>query len=248
MIYIELDRSYLVHNSGTSEGTQSKYYKDGYWYKTDLAGNEGEVEFLCSGILQFSSLCSDEYVRYEQAEINGRRGCRSKNFLGDNESFVTFDRLHKNTTGIPMHKKINEFSNLPEQVDYVVGFMKFVCSIDVTDYLRKIFTLDYIILNEDRHFNNLGIIMKEDGSYRTAPIFDNGKSLLNGNFSIKDNLPISENVKRVISRPFLGSHRKAFEYFGKGFDLDINDAIAWLEKQPYSYVRQVLIYQVKSWK
>lgn len=244
MIYVELDKTFLVYNSGTSDGTQSKYFKDGYWYKTDLSGNEGEVEYLCSGVLQFSTLNTDEYVVYEHVKINEKKGCRSKNFLEKDESFITFNRLHKNTTGVSLHKKIMEYSELTEQITYVIDFIRLMCDIDVTDYLRKIFTLDYIILNEDRHFNNLGIIMREDGCYRTAPIFDNGKSLLNGNFSIKSNLPISENVKRVVARPFGGTHKKIFEFFGKGFDLDISNAIEWVRSQRGSYTKDVLLYQL----
>lgn len=244
MIYIELDQEFLGYNSGSSDGTQSKYYKDGYWYKSDLVGNEGEVEYLCSGILQFSNLDKNEYVVYEQINMNGRNGCRSKNFLKENESFITFDRLHKNTTGISMHKKISGFDKTEEQAKYVIDFIKAICEIDVREYLSKVFTLDYIILNEDRHFNNLGIIMNEDGEYRTAPIFDNGKSLLNGNFSVKSNLPISENVKRVIARPFGGTHKKQYELFGKGFDLNIDNAIKWVKSQSDSNTKDILLYQL----
>jgi len=30
-------------------------------------------------------------------------------------------------------------------------------------------------------------------------------------------LPMEENVKRVIARPFSGSHDRIYEYFGKGY-------------------------------
>ena len=35
-----IDDAFLVSMSGTSEGTQIKYYKDGYWYKKDSFGGE----------------------------------------------------------------------------------------------------------------------------------------------------------------------------------------------------------------
>ncbi len=77
-----------------------------------------------------------------------------------------------------------------------------------------------------------------------APIFDNGKSLFNGNFSVKEGLPLEENVKRVISRPFRGTHQSVMEYFGRGFDVDRKRALAWLEGQPESRAKEVLKYQI----
>ena len=88
--------------------------------------------------------------------------------------------------------------------------------------------------------------MSMDGEYRSAPIFDNGKSLLNTNPSINYRLPIEENVKRVTARPFSGSHKRMFEYFGKGFNLDKKSAIAWLETEEDSFYKEVLLYQLKN--
>lgn len=35
MFHEEIDNQYIVYQEGTSEGTQLKYYKDGYWYKEE---------------------------------------------------------------------------------------------------------------------------------------------------------------------------------------------------------------------
>ena len=48
MIDVEISSDYLMRETGTSEGTQVKYYKDDYWYKLDNRGNEGLVEYLVS--------------------------------------------------------------------------------------------------------------------------------------------------------------------------------------------------------
>ncbi len=50
---------------------------------------------------------------------------------------------------------------------------------DITDHLDMMITLDYIIANEDRHFNNFGIL-RDSGTLKwlcAAPIFDSGTSL-----------------------------------------------------------------------
>lgn len=244
MFDVKISNDFLVDTEGTSDGTQLKFFKDGYWYKEDNEGCEGEVEYLVSKLLTFSTLKKGEYVVYEQGKINGRPGCRSKTFLSPTQSFVTLERLHGNVAGIPLYEKIKEFKGIGAKVAYVLSFCRQTVGLDLSDYFKKVFTLDYIVLNEDRHFHNLGIIMNEDGSYLPAPIFDNGKSLLNCNPSINRNLPIPENIERVVARPFFGSHRETFEYFGKGFDLDFAMAMQWLNTEPDSFYKQVLLFRL----
>lgn len=38
-----IESQYIVMQEGTSEGTQIKYKKDGYWYKKDSRGKEGKT-------------------------------------------------------------------------------------------------------------------------------------------------------------------------------------------------------------
>lgn len=244
----KITKDFLVDTEGTSDGTQLKFYKNGFWYKEDNEGCEGEVEYLVSKLLTFSDLKAYEYVVYEQGELNGKSGCRSKTFLGEEESFVTLERLHNNVAGMPLFEKIKKFKGIDESAPYVLNFIKETVGLDVTDYFKKVFTLDYIVLNEDRHYHNLGIIMDGNEKYRVAPIFDNGKSLLNCNLSINRELPMEENVKRVVARPFSGSHKTMFDYFGKGFELDFKSALSWLESEPESFYKNVLIYRLNQLK
>ncbi len=50
---------------------------------------------------------------------------------------------------------------------------------NVREKLENMFILDYLILNEDRHLNNFGIIRNVNNLnwIDIAPIFDNGQSL-----------------------------------------------------------------------
>ncbi len=248
MFDIRLGERYLVDTEGTSDGTQLKYFHDGYWYKEDSEENEGIVEYLVSKTLTFSNLKKDEYVAYEQGKVNGRKGCRSKTFLGQDETFITLERMHANVAGQSLFEVMKKQPTMEERIAYTIGFFKDVTGLDLTDYFSKVFTLDYLVLNEDRHFHNLGIVMDGDGNYRPAPIFDNGKSLLNGNYSNNVDLPIAENVKRVSARPFSGSHKAMYEYFGKGFTLDVKQALAWLIGEEDTFYKRVLTYQLKQLK
>lgn len=246
MFNIKIPDDFLVDTDGTSDGTQLKFFKDGYWYKEDNEGCEGEVEYLVSKLLTFSNLKPDEYLVYEKGKINGKDGCRSKTFLTPTASFITLERLHGNVMGVPLFEKIKEFNEISGAATYVINFCKETVGLDLNDYFKKVFTLDYIVLNEDRHFHNLGIIMSNDGSYKTAPIFDNGKSLLNCNPSVNRKMSIEENVQRVVARPFSGSHRKTYEYFGKGFDIDVPKALEWLKSESDSYFKQILLFKLNE--
>lgn len=243
---LKLSNDLLVDTEGTSDGTQCKYYSEGYWYKTNNEGEEDLVEYLASKLLTFTDLPPDSYVIYERGILNGKRACRSKSFLGVDETFATLERMHHNIVGMPLYKTIVSMS-LEESVKYVLDFVKYETNgLDLLEYFRRVFTVDYITLNEDRHFHNLGIIMGADGLYRAAPIFDNGKSLLNTNPSINLKFPISENVQRVVARPFCGSHKKTFEFFGQGFHLNRNKAIEWLKSEEDSFYKEVLLYQLEN--
>lgn len=244
MFDITLSDDLTVNIDGTSEGTQTKFYDKGYWYKTDTF-EEGVVEYLVSKLLTFSTLPKKSYVVYEYGKINGKSGCRSKDFLKPGYELITFERIHQRITGTKLSAKKFEFETMESYIEYTVDFFRKYLDLDIKKYLKNIFTLDFITLNEDRHFNNLAVISDtKNNKYLTAPIFDNGKSLLNGNRSYRPAFSIEENIKKVIALPFSGSHKKMFDYFGKGFSIDIDSALEWLNTEPQSLYRDVLIYQL----
>ena len=65
-----LPDSCTYKSQGSSEGTQTKFFMDGKWFKQDLNGYEGEVECLVSCLLDCSNI--DNYVQYEKCMINGK--------------------------------------------------------------------------------------------------------------------------------------------------------------------------------
>jgi hypothetical protein len=246
MFDVRIDEKYIVYQQGTSEGTQVKYKKGDFWYKKDNQGNEGLCEYLTSHLLRYSSLSESEYTMYEHGLINGSTGCRSRDFLKNpEEELISIYRLYYNETGTDIAKVIAGMNEVEERIRYVVDFVLQSTGLDISDYLSKIITLDRLVLNEDRHLNNIAIIGAMD-SFRPAPIFDNGRSLLTANYSINRNLSMEENVKRVVARPFSGSFDVMYDYFGKGFDVDKEAALKWLREEPQSMERDVLIYQIEK--
>ena len=219
---IEIDERYLVRDSGTSDGTQIKYFKDNKWYKVDRYGGEGIAEELASILLKNSNLPENSYVKYKRVLINNSEGCVSDNFLKKGESYITLYRLYSNIYGKDM-AAVTSRMDYDDAIDYVLEFCFKNTGLDIREYLANTFALDALILNEDRHFNNMGVIYDGTG-FRPAPIFDNGKSLFVGNKGYDPGKTIKENRKVAHAKAFSGSfdlNKKYLEkYCSVRFDID----------------------------
>lgn len=173
-----LERNYRLLSKITPKGTQQKYYRNGYFYKT---GNEGLAEHLCSKVLSFSSLPESAYVKYEYCGINGKLGCRSKTFLKPSEEFITINTLFIAATGYTnIADYLFSLSSASVRLNYVLDL---VASFGVDReiyrrYLNTILQFDMLVANTDRHPHNYGIVRNnKTNSYRVPPLFDNGCSL-----------------------------------------------------------------------
>lgn len=60
--------------------------------------------------------------------------------------------------------------------------------------------------------------------------------------------PLEDNVKRVIARPFSGSHEKMVDYLGTGFTVQIKEVLKWIETEPQSMEKKVLKYQIEKYR
>ena len=207
---IVIDPRFLVTDTGTSDGTQIKYYFEGKWYKVDRYGGEGACEELASKIMELSGLDRCEYVQYDRVVINGEDGCVSDSFLSPGERFFTVYRLHLNTIGTDP-AIVTSRMDYDDAIEYIVSFVKEQTGIDIRKYLANTFMLDSLLLNEDRHFNNLGLVY--DGTdFRPAPIFDNGKSLFIGNSRYSPEKDIKENKSVAFAKAFSGSFELNRDY------------------------------------
>lgn len=182
-----IDDKYIYNSASTTKGTQIKYKKDDYFYKIDKMGREGFVEYLVSVMLSYSTLDPKEYVSYECCKINGLSGCRSRNFLNDEEEFVTVHSLYQKYTGNSdfanylMTKRSAE-ERLEEILELVDGFG--ISWEDFRHYMNVLVQLDLLIENTDRHVHNYGVIMSNNNGFSMAPIFDNGRALRTDNSNI----------------------------------------------------------------
>lgn len=236
-----IEDSFLVRTSGTSDGTQDKFFKDGLWFKLDRYGGEGIAETAASIILKESGLDTTKFVTYIPCLINGKPGCYSKNFLNEEESFITFYRLYKNVTGKDLAQVCSKM-DYDDAIEYVINFVKQQTSLDIHEYLANTFMLDKIILNEDRHFNNLGIIYSGT-VFKTAPIFDNGKSFLIGNKNIIEKSILEEKIQCAYAKSFSPSFTVNAKYLEKYCTLKIDTScIQNVEKLGNTKITEILKY------
>lgn len=216
----EIDSRFLALDEGTSDGTQIKYFYEGKWFKVDRYGGEGAVEELASEILRISGYPSSRYVSYKACIVNGDKACYSDNFLKDKETFISLYRLYYNVLG---RDPLVETSKMDydDAIECILSFVKRYTGLDISDYLADTFVLDELILNEDRHFNNLGLIFDGKG-YRKAPIFDNGKSLFVGNKRYDPEKKMADNIKYAFAKCFSGSFELNRQYLDGRAGLNID--------------------------
>lgn len=90
-------------------------------------------------------------------------------FINKDTEFIACHQLIKN---LPRHNNIEDY-------EAYISLLQTNGIIDARTKLENMFILDFLIMNEDRHLNNFGII-RDVNTLKwldIAPIFDNGQSL-----------------------------------------------------------------------
>lgn len=167
----------------SSKGNQLKWENGNIWYKADYTGYEGMAEYAISHLLKKSTLFEEEFVLYDLEEIKYKsimyKGVKSKNFLNDGWQIITLERLFKTYFGESLHKMLFSIVDHTERVFFLVNQVERLTRLkDFGVYINKLFTIDAMFLNEDRHTHNIAVLMNEDGKFAYCPIFDNGAGLL----------------------------------------------------------------------
>ena len=143
----------------SSKGTQEKWLKDDYFYKRDFFGGEAEAEFLVSEFLKSCGI--KDYIPYEKV---GSDLCRSQNFIPEGGSFVTMFRLlqqrgytESDIEQIAKKQPQEQYNFLKKELAEI-GFSE----AELDSIFARLFEIDRLTLNVDRHWNNFGIIFSKD--------------------------------------------------------------------------------------
>lgn len=237
----------MIMVAGSSIGTQKKYYEKGFWYKQNNVGYEGTAEYLASKVLSCSNI--SEFVEYEQCRVNGKNGCRSANFLSENESFISLQRLYDTYHGGQLSERIRMLDSIKERIQFVTDFVLDTTGLDIREQLGKIASLDMLILNTDRHFNNIGIVV--DGKrncYRNAPVFDNGNALLSNVLEFPFEVDIQQNIEKAVGQPFAANLERQAMELGFGFKVNYAELQKVLQQEPDSRALETLQIQLNRYE
>ncbi|MBP3568491.1 MAG: hypothetical protein J6K04_04925 [Lachnospiraceae bacterium] len=186
----------------SSKGNQLKWENNGIWYKADYTGYEGLVEYMISHLLKKSTLAAEEYVLYELEEIKYRsiiyKGVKSADFLREDWQIITLERLFKNFFGESLYKSIYKIEKMEDRLAFLVSQVERMTGLkNFGAYMNKLFTIDAVFLNEDRHTHNIAVLMNAEGKFAYCPIFDNGAGLL---ADTTMDYPLGEEVHKLLEQ------------------------------------------------
>lgn len=181
---IELfEQDIRTNDRQSSKGNQLKWKSGGYWYKADYTGYEGLAEYVISALLQKSTLTAAEFVSYHPEQICYKTrtfcGAKSADFLRDGWQIVTLERLFKNFFNESLTQALWKIPDVSERFRFLVSQVERITGwTDFAVYLNKLFTIDAMFLNEDRHMHNVAVLMDGQGNFQKCPFFDHGAGLL----------------------------------------------------------------------
>ncbi len=198
---IELRSADQVLREGhTSKGNQPKWQKGSLWYKADHMGYEALAEILASEMLKRST--ATNFIVYEPVsiELDGKptAGCVSHNFRAGHEVLVPLERLHRMYAGRGLAKTLAGMDPAEARIRYTVDFVVNTTNLNnFGRYLADMLWLDAFLLNEDRHTNNIAVVLDEHtDTFRLCPYFDHGLSFL----SDLNDYPLEDDVYACIAK------------------------------------------------
>ena len=193
----------------SSKGNQEKWLDSGTWYKLDQFGYEALAEAFTSQLLKYSNIEAAfpfTFVRYrmERLHVHGRErtGCSSRNFLQEGESIITLAHLFLQYTGKPLSETLNRLTSDKKRMAYLAEETANITGLSLfPQYLTLLFEIDGLVLNDDRHLNNIAVLAR-DGIFDYCPIFDQGAGLLSNVMYIPFEIVPKSLISQAKARPF----------------------------------------------
>lgn len=193
----------------SSKGNQEKWCENNVWYKLDQFGYEALAEAVASKILEKSNIEADTpftFVRYDVEKVNvhniSRTACLSENFLNSGNAIVTINKLISNNLDTSLLHKLSKFNSDKKRIQYIVDITTEITGLKCFDkYLTLLFEIDSLIMNDDRHLNNIAVL-ENNGKFDYCPIFDNGAGLLSNMQIYKTDIEPKGIMKVMVASPF----------------------------------------------
>lgn len=210
----------------SSKGNQEKWYEQGRWYKLDQFGYEALSETFTSMLLARSNIEQDtpfRFTRYrmERLHVHGhdRTGCSSESFLCPGQSIVTLSHLFGKCLGHSLKEELGRLSSDKKRIAYLAEETAAMTGLtEFPKYLTLLFEIDALVLNDDRHLNNIAVI-EQSGYYDYCPIFDQGAGLLSNLQLLPMDIAPPALIRELRARPFQTTFnrqmRTAQGFYGK---------------------------------
>lgn len=169
-----------------------KYYKlSAYSPDVGIYGIQSVSEVIASRVAKILGIDCVEYrlvpamVRLNNIEMD-TVVCESEDYNLRNEGVMVFEDLYNSRV-----RSMGEISPL-----------EFCRELGIQEDAYKMFVLDYLINNIDRHGRNIEILVDKRGKMRLAPLFDFGLSL----FSSKGDQDLNDKLDsdQMLSNSFVG--------------------------------------------
>ena len=157
---------------------------------------------------EISQILGIHHIKYYIKNIGDKYCSVCENFIDENTELIPVNAIVQNT------QKPNHIS----MYDFVVEELQKLGISDAKTKIDDMLILDYIIFNEDRHFNNFGFIRNVETLEikNMAPIYDSGTSLF---YNTLDTAIKSYNPD---VKPFYTDRQKQFELIKGKIDKNID--------------------------
>ena len=215
MDFVDLNKLIKLDIASSSKGEQEKYYdteKRSYiklpFYFDEKYWKDYMVEHLSGMIFGEDYTLGVDIVQQEIVMTNRElHAVRSKDFCHDGEQWLPMGRIYER-----FHVYVEDCRSGSERLFQLIYTAKDECGVDIVPYLTVMFIADLLLLNEDRHYNNLGLLYKADGSYAAAPLFDFGLGLFEHDTNYENKSLEEIDPFNIRLRPLGVDGLKALEY------------------------------------
>ena len=194
IVDIDVSKSERIYNKSLSRGNQLKWYKDSLFIKLDCLGYESIAEAAVSHFIEYTDLPKEERVIYHLCRVieDGvflGNGCFSYDYVhGDRE--VTISKV----LDMYLQSYAIHYDDLR---DLLIDTIHYDCK----PFVDRLLCLDSITRNDDRHFKNIILCQKSDGTYRGV-IADNGGACMSDMISYPMEQKFLDNFNSIQAKPF----------------------------------------------
>ncbi|MFC6653943.1 hypothetical protein [Paenibacillus rhizoplanae] len=216
----------------SSKGDQMKWKMGNVWAKANKFGYEGLAEWASYEIIKCSNIDPQLIVPYSQCilreeDTTDYPGCYSEDFLMPGESLITLQRVLE-SYGIRF-EEITRDRSTHDAVLFIVEFIRNAIHLDTLEYFSIMLPLDALLLNEDRHLNNIAFIHGDSG-YRLCPLFDHGLSLLSDTKDYPLTMPVDVAIRTVKAKPFSKDFSKQARALDTTLQINRSSVLQFIEQ------------------